>query len=302
MTLPVGFGTWPLGGRAYGPIEDEIAIAALEEAVNQGIRIFDTADIYGDGRAERLLGQVISTVPDAIVISKAGYIAETKSQQDFSEFHLCNALETTLHRLRRNKLDVFLLHSPPKEVLCDGNVFKVLDHLQQDGLVAKTGVSLRAIDTFETVLTWSGCSVVEVILNLLDQRFIDSGFLDLAAQRGIQVIARIPLCFGFLSGRYRVGAVFAPGDQRSRWSQEQIDSWIEGAEHFRFLERPDRSLAQAAIAFCIGLQGVTCVIPGMKTSEQVRHNVRAAKPVYQLTNTEMAMVREVWCHLKHITP
>jgi len=302
VDFPIGFGTWPLGGRSYGPVKKEIAVEALEESLIQGIRLFDTADIYGDGRVEKLLGQVLAEIPDAKIISKAGYITETDSKQDFSESHIRLALKESLQRLRREKLYIFLLHSPTVEILKKGQAFKVLDSLRQEGLVTKTGVSLRTLDTLELVLKWPNCQVIEVIFNLLDQRPIDVGLLDLACERGIEIIARVPLCFGLLSGKYKVGHKFPEGDQRSRWPQEQIDAWIKGTEQLRFLEHYNRSLTQAALAFCISLRGVKWVIPGMKTREQVQHNATAGRPEFRLTDSEIKAVRHVWYNLKNLPP
>lgn len=299
---PIGFGTWPLGGRSYGAVEEATAIAAVEKAVELGVRLFDTANIYGDGRAEELLGRTISTRDDVVIVSKAGYVAETESRQDFTESHLRRSVEGSLRRLRRGSLEVLLLHSPPEEVLLDGRACDVLDRLRGEGVAGRAGVSLRTLDSFDAALAWDGCSVVELILNLLDQRPVDSGMIERAAQRGVEVIARVPLCFGLLSGRHNAGATFPQGDQRSRWPRNQLDLWVEGAERFRFLTHERRSLAQAALAFCTGLPGVTYAIPGMKTPAQVEHNVAAARPECQLTPAEMDAAREIWRGLRHVPP
>ncbi|MBC6478980.1 MAG: aldo/keto reductase [Hormoscilla sp. GM7CHS1pb] len=300
MNFPIGFGTWPLGGRAYGTVKESVAISALEQAINYGVRLFDTANIYGDGRAEKLLGKAVSGVPDALIVSKAGYIAEMRSEQDFTKDYLEASLEGSLRRLNRSYLDIFLLHSPHRELLLDGQIFDIMNQMKKQGIVKKTGVSLRSVNDFKLALKWSECQVIEVILNLLDQRPIDTGLLDLAGQRGIEIIARVPLCFGILTGKYKVGSVFSVGDQRSRWTREQIDSWIKGAECFNFIVHSGRSLAQAAIAFCVRCKGVTYTIPGMKTPEQVHHNVVSCQPNYRLTDAELSHVRKLWSGIKEL--
>ena len=299
---PIGFGTWPLGGQAYGPVVAGAAVEALSTALDSGIRLFDTADIYGNGRAEEFLGRVISKHPDTVIVSKAGYLTENGSEQSFSATHLRSALEGSLRRLGRDELDVFLLHSPLEAVLASGDAFLVLDRLREEGLVKRTGVSLRTVDSWNLALKWPQCEVVEVILNLLDQRPMDAGLLDRAAESNIDVIARVPLCFGFLSGKHTPGASFEPNDQRSRWPRVQLDAWIEAAERYRFLERNDRSLAQSALAFCCCLPGVRWVIPGMKSVGQVLHNVRGGWEENRLSIQELQTVRRVWQCISHLPP
>src|SRR5262249_33511468 len=118
----------------------------------------------------------------------------------------------------------------------------------------------------------------------------------------INVVARVPLCFGFLSGQHRSGAKFADGDQRNRWSNDQVERWIGAAEQFRFLERADRSLAQAALAFLLALGARVWAIPGMKTVAQAQENTAAADPARGLTAAEVTRCREVWRGLTHIPP
>lgn len=299
---PLGFGTWALGGRAYGPVPEVQAHAAIEAALDHGVRLFDTADIYGDGRAEQILGIAIAGVPDVAIVSKGGYLAEGRSDQNFSHAYLRDAAERSLTRLRQSELNTYLLHSPPEEVLERGEAFDALDRLRDAGLVRKTGVSLRTFDRFPAVLRWKGCNVVETVFNLLDQRFLDSGFLDEAHRRDIDVIARAPLCFGLLSGKHRAGAVFLDPDQRSRWSRLQIDRWISATESFRFLEHTDRSMTQAALAFCIQAPGITWTIPGMKNCKQVEDALAARDQHRLLTRDEIAAARQAWRLLTGFTP
>lgn len=263
--------------------------------------MFDTADIYGDGRIESLIGEVVSS-SSVIIVSKAGYLSERGENQDFSPTHLRRALECSLDRLRRRELDVFLLHSPPPSVLDQGAAAAQLDELRAKGLIKKTGVSLRTVADFDRALAWPGCQVVELIFNLLDQRALDLGLLDRARATGVQVIARLPLCSGLLTGKYEVGAVFDQRDRRHQWPRHQLDAWIQAANSFRFLVREGRSLAQAALAFCLATPGITYVIPGMKHPEQVRHNAAAAGSTCRLSEQEFQAAREEWQTLRHLPP
>jgi len=302
MTLPVGFGTWGLGGRAYGEISEAEASRVVEHALKLGLRMFDTADIYGEGRAERILGEVLSGVPDAIIISKGGYLSESDSEQNFSYSALSQSLEESLKRLRRDHLDVYLLHSPSKQFLEDGEGCHALDRLREEGYTRKTGVSLRTFDTYPAAAQWSNCAVIEVVYNLLDQRFLDAGFSQAASKRGMEVIARVPLCFGFLSGQHTTGETFGDLDQRHRWPRQQIDNWVTGARRFLGLTRPDRSLIQTALAFCIQSPGFTYAIPGMKTPAQVEHNLAACGSGGALTPEEWHLARKLWADMKGLAP
>ena len=298
----IGFGTWPLGGQAYGPVEVSTATEALKAALDCGIGLFDTADIYGDGRVETLIGNVIPKASEALITSKAGYVTERGNDQDFSARHLRQAVEGSLRRLRRDELDILLLHSPPEEILRAGEAFLTLDRMREEGIAKKTGVSLRTIDSWNAALQWPHCDVIEVVLNLLDQRPIDACLLEAARARNVRIIARVPLCFGFLSGRHVLGASFPQSDQRSRWPRVQLDAWIEAVQCFRFLEHENRSMTQSALAFCCSLPSVDWVIPGMKSVDQVLHNVRAGEMANRLRTVDLEIIRGIWQKLRHLPP
>lgn len=262
--------------------------------------LFDTANIYGDGRAEQILGANIGSRSDVLLVSKCGYRTERGTNQDFGSAALRASAEGSLRRLRRSHLDVLLLHSPPSEVLGHGEAYETLDQLRVEGAAIETGVSLRSIDDWELATKWSGCKVVELIFNLLDQRPIDRGILADADRRGISIIARVPLCFGLLAGSHHEGERFPDGDQRARWSREQLDRWVRAADEFTFLQRPGRTLAQAALAWAISQPGVVAAIPGMKTVNQVRENI-AARDV-QLSVAELRRARDLWPEVADAVP
>ncbi len=298
----IGFGTWALGGNAYGPVTERDAKDAISFSVSAGIDFFDTADIYGNGRAERILGETLCGHADVRIATKAGYLTEEGTRQDFSEKYLTEALESSLLRLRRSCVDLILLHSPPIQVLETRATARTLNRLCANGLARSWGVSLRSIDHFSQALYHTDCAAIEVILNLLDQRAIDSGLLQKAKDLKVDVIARVPLCFGFLSGKYRRGSVFPNSDHRSRWPESQREKWIAAAERFAFLEKRGRSLLQGALAFCLAWPGVSIVIPGMKRAEQVRHNMEASSEKAQLTQNEIKDARAVWREIRDLVP
>lgn len=298
----IGFGTWPLGGRSYGPVSTDDALRALAEALTGGVDFIDTADIYGDGRAEELLGEALVGHSHVQVITKAGYICEAGSEQDFSHRHLRERAAGSLRRLRRSTLDGFLLHSPPRAIIENGAALEALERLRSEGLTRTIGISLASIEDADLALARGSLQWLEVVFNLLDQRALDTRLPMRCLERGVGLIARVPLCFGFLTGKFHPGQSMPADDQRARWSTRQRDRWALGAETFRFLVRPDRSIAQAALAFTLAPPGFAHVIPGMKNRSQVAHNLAAADQARRLSQAELGRAREVWRSQQHLVP
>ena len=294
----LGFGTWPLGGCAYGPVGEADALDALAAAAEHGVTVFDCADIYGDGRAETLVGAAFAGDPSLTLVTKAGYLSEDGGAQRFDADHLRRALEASCRRLRRAAVDVFLLHSPPAALLAGDEVWAALAAIRASGLARITGVSLRTIDSLPAIAGRDDIGAVEVVLSLLDQRPIDAGLVAWAAGRGCRVLARVPLATGYLAGRGADVAALHPDDRRRRWPDAQRAAWAAAAARFRFLVRPDRTLAQAALGFLRQLPGVI-PIPGMKSRAQVIANAAA---VPALTDDELARVRAAWSELADLPP
>lgn len=296
----VGLGTWPLGGRAYGPVDEQVAREILSRALEGGTVFFDTADIYGDGRAERLIGDVIGDAAGVRIITKGGYIREASREQDFSYDHLRSALEGSLRRLKRSRVDLFLLHSPPLEPARNA-VFEAANRLVDEGYCTRAGISLAHVGQYPLLDEWRGCGAVELIYNLLDQRAWHDGVVEDCRRRGRLVLARLPLANGFLGGGYCRGHVFPLEDVRGRWPQVQIDRWLAARDRFEFLISESRSLAQAAIAFCLATPNVV-PIPGARTVDQVRENMGAASQSRRLTSSEIEAAYALWPDVKGAVP
>lgn len=275
-------------------------MAAINAAVAAGVTLFDTANIYGDGIAETLLGASLSELSDVEIITKCGYVDEVSGAQDFSENAIMQSVESSLGRLQQSDVAALLLHSPPREVLEDGAACSVLDRLRSEGVASSTGVSLRSTEDWRAAIAWPGCTVVEVIYNLLDQRPMDVGLLRACEDRGIRVIARVPLCFGILSGQHDQGVPYGEGDQRSRWPSRQINAWIQAADSFRFLETTERTLTQAALAFVSSSPAVWAAIPGMKSKAQVLENTAAVTGA--LNEAEFEQARAKWRDVRNVVP
>lgn len=302
MTAEIGLGTWPLGGNAYGPVPDSTARAVIQAAFDGGIRLIDTADIYGNGTVETLIGDNIDVRERCRVISKAGYFTEVGREQCFEPKYIRESLQASLHRLKRKQLDVLLLHSPPADLLAKGGVEDALSGLVAEGLIRSYGVSLRHVDDYRELMAWSGQLWVEVIYNLLDQRAAENGLLDAARARGWQVIARLPLASGFLTGRHSRDETFVGSDSRARWGRQQVAAWIDAADRFQFLTTPGRSAVQAAISFCKSTPGVTAVIPGAKSVPQLSEFLALQDAQLDLDAQEYLAARAIWPVISWVVP
>lgn len=298
----LGMGTWPLGGHAYGAVDGAEARRALLAAYNGGIRWFDTADIYGDGDVETLMGEALSNLPDVRVVTKAGYLTEKGRQQSFDPSRMRRCLVDSLKRLRRDRVDLFLLHSPPDQVLCDARLRNGLKSLCEEGFANGIGVSLAHIDQYELLVDWEDLQAVELIYNLLDQRAAERGILQDAHARERRIIARLPLSGGFLTGKYSATQHFGEDDTRQQWPPVQITKWVTAAARFGFLQQGARSLAQAALAFCLASPGVFAVIPGMKSVRQVNENISTLLPHVRLSDQEFEQARLLWPTIADVPP
>lgn len=251
---------------AYGATDDEVSRSAVRRALQLGVNFFDTSGLYGLGHSETLLG---TTLPSrALVASKAGY-RNAAGDQDFRPDRLRLELEASLTRLGRSRLDLFQLHDPPLEVL-DDELFGALEGWREEGLFRALGVSLRRPSEAREVVGKWRLEAVQLNLSLVDQRAVQEGVLEHCARYGVGVIARTPLCFGFLAAP--VDAV-GEGDHRQRWGEAQRNCWSQAPSLFR-QALPDYpgSDVQLALAFCLAYPQVSVVIPGMLRPGEVEEN------------------------------
>jgi len=297
----IGFGAWGIGGRtpgatSYGDTDDRVSRQALEEAFRLGITFYDTANVYGNGHSETLIGETFSRGRrGGVVISTKAGCLDFNRPLDFSPDSIAKSVDESLKRLRTDYIDVLMLHDPlPDEAGLDDTI-ALLDRLKERGKVRALGASLRAPDDIPAFVDHYGLDVYQVNLNLMDQRLVYSGALDVVRDVGAAIIARTPLCFGFLSERLRGDISFHDGDHRNRWPAAQARVWQEGGRQFSSLlaEGGGKSLAQAALRFCLSWQGVASVIPGIMTPEEARENAYASD-LGVLSNAEMDAVKTLY--------
>jgi aryl-alcohol dehydrogenase-like predicted oxidoreductase len=290
----VGLGTWQLGA-GWGEVSSRDALAVLEAAVESGCTFFDTADVYGDGRSEQLIGRYLTDHPDlpVTVATKMGRrVAQVQENYTLSNFR------TWTERSRRNlgvdQLDLVQLHCPPTAVYSQDQVYDALDTLVSDGVIAAYGVSVETCDEALTAISRRGTATVQIILNAFRRKPLDD-VLPAARRAGVGIIARVPLASGLLSGRYTASTQFAENDHRSynrhgesfdageTFSGVDFETGVAAAAEFSRLvaEHLGDSItpAQAALAWVAQQPGVTTVIPGARSAEQARANAAAGELV-----------------------
>lgn len=280
----IGFGTWGIGGfvagASYGSTDDDVSRAALRRARECGVTFFDTADAYGDGRAELLLGECFGRGSGASVViaTKAGH-PRFGGPQDFAPASLAASLEGSLRRLRRERVELLQLHNPPLDLLrARPEIVGALDEMKRAGKVAAWGISTKTPSEAADVIREFAPASVQANFNLADQRALDIGLIDLAASTGTALIARTPLAFGFLSGKLSADAEFPEGDHRRNWSKERIAQWARASRALAgdIAARDGQSLAQIALRFCLSHPGVSTTIPGMMKPAEVDENAAAS--------------------------
>lgn len=281
----LGFGGWAIGGNAfgnsYGPTDDNASRAAIRRALELGVTLFDTADIYGHGHSEALLSEVLREWdgPPPVVVTKGGvnfYRADGTLEPDWTPYGIAHAVQNSLLRLRRESLDVFLLMNPPVEELDRWRAWETLAALQTSGKVKHFGVSVAEPSEGVWLLRQrKPVAVLEVAYSLFYQGATVE-LLDLAVRRGVGVLAREPLANGFLSGRYAADARFPDGDIRAALPSEYVAAMAEMSARLSFLADDSRTRTQAVLRFVLDDPRVSSVVVGAKTAAQVTENVGAA--------------------------
>lgn len=295
----IGFGTWGLGGDSYGTVDDAQSRRVLEGAFDRGVTFYDTSDLYGAGHAERVLGEALGAVRDSIVIAtKGGLLPHTgfAMPQDFSASHLRAALMRSLDRLRTDYVDLYQLHSPELSLLRrHPEILDTLRAFREDGLIRHWGLSARSPADAAAALAEFEFPVIQVNFNLIDHRAVDSGLLDAAAAQGVGVIARTPLCFGYLSGRLTGNERFDSGrDHRANWPQDQLRRWAEAPGLFDPLVRSRGCTpAQFALLFCLAQPAVSTAIPGLMSMAELDEDIGACA-LDPLTEDELAEIDAIY--------
>ena len=300
----IGFGAWGIGGVTPGPTSyghqvDDTSLQTLDYALDSGITFFDTSSVYGYGHSEELIGRAFEHKRDQVVIATKAGLERYDEAPDFSPSYLIESVESSLMRLRTDYIDLLMLHNPPQESEIDGDtIANLADDLKNQGKIRAFGVSLRSPLDGAAYIEKLGVDALQTNFNLLDQRAIDCGLMELVRQEKVSLIARTPLCFGFLSGKITEDTSFDDQDHRSRWPKEQIFDWLRGASAIgACMDKSNgQTPVQFALRFCMSFPEITSTIPGMLSPDEVRDNV-AASGLGLLTAEELNDVRGVYKEL-----
>lgn len=299
----IGFGAWAIGGGfnvggrgvGFGATDDKVSVAALQRAFDLGINFVDTADAYGKGHSERLVGMAMKSSPRRVYIAtKVGNVRRDPEPgtQDFSAAYIREACERSLERLGVTMIDLYQLHNPPRNVIEGNEVWDTLRELRDKSKIADYGISVGDPQDGVVAIEKGEVATVQVVYNLL-RREAEKELFTLAERRSVGIIARVPLASGLLTGKYAKGHRFAADDHRKdSYPPEKLDAALSQVEKLRFLsENTGRTMAQAALAFCLAHPAVSVVIPGIKTPEQAEENVAAAFAP-KMTKEELARIAE----------
>jgi len=306
----IGFGAWAIGGD-WGDVSETDAFSALHAAVDAGVNFIDTADVYGDGRSERIVGRFVAERPERIyVATKAGRRLSPHNAAGYNRDNLNRLVERSLKNLNLDRLDLLQLHCPPTEVYYDPGVFEILDDLVERGLISHYGVSVEKVEEAIKAMEFPGVQSIQIIFNLFRQRPAEL-FFPLAVQKQVGILARVPLASGLLSGKMTRDRVFPANDHRhynrrgeafdvgETFSGVDFEKGMEAVERIRSLVPQGASMAQFALRWILMFDAVTTAIPSSKNAVQANDNAAAAG----LDPLEPDTIDQLWkIYLEWIAP
>jgi len=301
----ISFGAWAIGG-AWGTVDDRESLAALNKAIDLGVNFIDTADVYGDGRSERLVGQLRRERPrDTIyVATKAGRRLNPHTTEGYNRPNLVTFVERSLKNLAVETIDLLQLHCPPNDVYYNPDVFQVLEDLVADGKLRYYGASVKSPEEGLKVMDYPNVQSVQIIFNMFRHRPAELFFAE-AQRRRVGILARVPLASGLLSGKLTRASTFEPDDHRQfnrqgaafdvgeTFAGVDYETGLVAVEELKALCPPGMNLPQFALRWILMFDAITCAIPGGKRSEQVAENCAAAD-LPPLSEATMAAVRRIY--------
>jgi aryl-alcohol dehydrogenase-like predicted oxidoreductase len=300
----VSFGAWAIGG-AWGSVDDREGMAALHRALDRGVNFFDTADVYGDGHSEELLGRLRRERRETFyVATKAGRRMMPPSEEAYSRANLTAYVERSLTKLGTEAIDLLQLHTPPPAIYYRPEVFGVLDDLVHAGKLRFYGVSVEKVEEGLKALEYPGLQSVQIIYNIFRQRPAEL-FFEEARRRKVGILARVPMASGLLSGKMTAATTFSEDDHRAfnregaafdkgeTFAGVPFDVGLAAVEELRPLVPPGMTMAQLALRWILMNDAVTCVIPGARRPAQVDENC-AAGDLPPLDARTMTALRDIY--------
>ncbi len=300
----IGLGAWAIGSQ-WGEVSEEDALAAILTSVDEGVNFIDTADVYGDGRSERLISKALKGRKDEVyVATKAGRRLDPHVAEGFTRENLTAFVERSLRNLDVEALDLLQLHCPPREVYYMPEVFDILDDLVQAGKLRYYGVSVEKVEEAIKAIEYPNVQSVQIIFNMFRQRPSEL-FFELAKKRRVGILARVPLASGLLTGKMSPNTRFSSDDHRNfnregkafdvgeTFSGVDYETGLKAVEELRKLVPTGASMAQFALRWILMFDAVSLAIPGAKNALQARDNA-AASDLPELSPETMRRVAEIY--------
>jgi len=300
----ISFGAWAIGG-AWGKQSDEESMAALHKALDLGINFIDTADVYGDGRSERLIARLRSERSEPFyVATKAGQRLNPHTADGYNEKNLMEFVERSMKNLSTDSLDLVQLHCPPTEVYYRPEVFAALDRMVKAGKIRHYGVSVEKVEEALKAIEYPGVQSVQIIFNMFRHRPAELFFAE-AKRRNVAVIVRVPLASGLLTGKLARDTQFEADDHRQfnrhgeafdrgeTFSGVDYETGLGAVKHLQNIVPKDGTLAQLALRWILMFDAVSCIIPGARRPAQVEQNA-AASALPPLNEAQMKSVQQIY--------
>jgi len=300
----IGFGAWQIGG-SWGDVSEADGRAALNAALDAGMTFIDTADVYGDGRSERIIAEVLKSRSDPrpMVATKAGRRLNPHVVEGYNKANLEAFIDRSLKNLATDSLDLLQLHCPPTEALYRPELFAALDDIQKAGKIKSYGVSVEKVEEALKAIEFPGVVSIQIIYNLFRQRPADLFFKE-AKRKNVAVIVRVPLASGLLTGKITRDTKFTPDDHRNfnrhgeafdvgeTFAGVPLETGLQAVEELKKLVPTGTTLAGLALRWILMDDAVTVVIPGARNAQQARANA-AASDLPPLSADTMAAARAV---------
>ncbi len=300
----LSFGSWAIGD-SWGPVDEKESLAALHRAIELGVNFFDTADVYGDGKSERLLAKLLRQTKETIYIAtKAGRRLSPHTAAGYNRSNLTAFVERSLKNLEAEALDLLQLHCPPTQVFYMPEVFEILEDLVKAGKIRYYGVSVEKVEEALKAIEYPNVQSVQIIFNLFRHRPADLLF-DQVKKRKVGILARVPLASGMLTGKLKPDSVFSSNDHRAynrngesfdrgeTFSGVGYDTALKAVEELKSICPEGMSMVQFALRWILMFDAVTCAIPGVKRPAQAEENFSAAD-LPPLSDETMSKVRSIY--------
>jgi len=300
----ISFGAWAIGGT-WGNVDDKESLEALHKALDLGVNFIDTADVYGDGRSERLVAALRRERKEKLfVATKAGRRLSPHTADGYNRKNLSLFVERSLKNLSADALDLLQLHCPPTEVYYRPEVFEILDDLTKAGKIRFYGVSVEKVEEAIKAIEYPGVQTVQIIFNMFRHRPAEL-FFDLAKKKEVGILARVPLASGLLTGKFSRDSKFAADDHRhfnrhgedfdrgETFSGVDYETSLKAVEELKAVCPAGMSLTQFALRWILMFDAVTCAIPGAKRKDQEEQNASSAD-LPPLSRQTMDAVRAIY--------